>query len=68
MLIIDKLILDFLTKYLFILKAASYGWRVKYIGGDNYKFYKSHRHSLCKSKKSFLSCNDFLSQFRYDFF
>jgi hypothetical protein len=30
----------FLTKYFFVLKAASEGWSVSYKGGDQFKFSK----------------------------
>lgn len=33
-------ILSFLSKYFFILKAASEGWRICYIGGNQFEFYK----------------------------
>jgi hypothetical protein len=33
-----NLLLNFLTKYLFILNAASDGWRVCYIGGNKFEF------------------------------
>lgn len=59
MLRINKLIFDFLTKYLFILKAASDGWRIRYIGGNTYEFYKSKKHTV--------SCTDFLSKYRPEF-
>jgi hypothetical protein len=59
MIFISKIILKFLTKYFFILKAASNGWRVKYIGGNKYEFYKS--------KKHIMSCSYFLSQYKPDF-
>lgn len=59
MVFISKLILKFLTKYFFILKAASNGWRVKYIGGNKYEFYKS--------KKNTISCTNFLSLYKPDF-
>lgn len=55
MLFINKLIFDFLTKYLFILKAASDGWRIRYIGGNTYEFYKSKKHTI--------SCSDFLEAY-----
>jgi len=32
-------LLNFLIKYFFILQAASRGWRVCYIGGDQFEFY-----------------------------
>lgn len=36
-----NLLLNFLIKYLFILQAASDGWRVCYIGGNRFEFYNS---------------------------
>lgn len=42
-----NLLLNFLTKYLFILNAASDGWRVCYIGGDKFEFHnKLQSHSI----------------------
>lgn len=35
---IKDIIISFLTKYFFILKAASDGWRIQYIGGNRYEF------------------------------
>jgi hypothetical protein len=35
-----NLLLNFLMKYFFILQAASCGWRVCYIGGNQFEFYK----------------------------
>ena len=32
-------ILKFLYKYLFIYKAVSNGWIVRYVGGNKYEFY-----------------------------
>lgn len=35
---VAKLILSFLYKYFFILKAASDGWKIRYVGGDQFQF------------------------------
>lgn len=35
------IILSFLNKFFFILKAASEGWRVAYVGGNQFKFYNT---------------------------
>lgn len=35
---IRNIILTFLYKYFFILKAASDGWCITYIGGNQFKF------------------------------
>jgi len=47
-------ILKFILKILFILKAASDGWIVTYIGGDKYEF-------SGKSKK--LNINNFIKKY-----
>jgi len=55
MLLFDlKYIVRFLYKYLFILKAASDGWRVKYIGGDNFKFYNKHNGGKVDTVEEFI--------------
>ena len=35
---VNKIIVDFLEKFFFILNAAAKGWNVKYIGGNKFKF------------------------------
>lgn len=35
-----NILINFLTKYLFILNAASDGWSICYIGGNRFEFYK----------------------------
>jgi hypothetical protein len=35
---IKNIILTFLYKYFFILKAASDGWCISYVGGNRFKF------------------------------
>lgn len=49
----DKIIIDFLYKYLCILKAVSEGWVVSYIGGNKFIF---------KSKKR-VNINDILRKY-----
>jgi hypothetical protein len=39
----QSIILDFIYKLFFILKAASDGYIVKYIGGNKYDFIKYHK-------------------------
>lgn len=34
-------VVSFLYKYFFILKAAAEGWRITYIGGNQFQFYKT---------------------------
>lgn len=43
---IPDLLLKFLKKYFFILKAAADGWRIRYIGGNQFEFYSSVNNSL----------------------
>lgn len=42
----NDMILSFLNKFFFILKAASEGWRIAYIGGNKFKFYNSISKSI----------------------
>lgn len=35
----ETLLLNFLCKYLFIFRAASDGWTISYIGGNQFEFY-----------------------------
>lgn len=37
--IYNKLLIKFLIKYLFIMSAASHGWRICYIGGNRFEFH-----------------------------
>lgn len=43
---LKRILYNFLYKYLFILKAASDGYIVKYIGGNQYEFKKCRKESL----------------------
>lgn len=36
--LLKELLLLFLRKYFFILKAAADGWRIRYIGGNQFQF------------------------------
>ena len=36
--LLSDVVLNFLNKYWFILKAAADGWRVTYIGGNRFEF------------------------------
>ncbi len=47
-------IIRFLYKYMFILKAASDGWRIKYIGGDSFKFYNKRTYNTVQSIEDFV--------------
>lgn len=47
-------IIRFLYKYMFILKAASDGWRIKYIGGDSFKFYNKRTRDTVQSIEDFI--------------
>jgi hypothetical protein len=53
-------LLAFLHKYFFILKAASEGWRIAYIGGNAFQFYNN----LYKQGKAMVRCKEFID--RYD--
>lgn len=57
-----QLLLRFLEKYLFILKAASDGWRVSYKGGNKFTFYK------LLANNDLWNSNEFLSKYKYDFY
>lgn len=39
---ISELVVSFLHKFFFILKAAAEGWRIIYIGGNQFEFYKAN--------------------------
>jgi hypothetical protein len=54
----DNIIVNFLSKYLFILKAAADGWRVIYTGGNKFEFYKNNY-----SKQDDIPPNDFVKRY-----
>lgn len=37
----NDILVSFLNKFFFILKAASEGWRIAYLGGNKFKFYST---------------------------
>ena len=39
--LVRNLVVKFLYKYFFILKAAAEGWRVGYCGGNHFAFYQN---------------------------
>jgi hypothetical protein len=49
----EKVLLTFLNKYFFILKAASEGWRVTYNGGNEFEFIQAIR-NVNYEKEEFL--------------
>jgi hypothetical protein len=48
----------YIIKYMFILKAAADGWRVKYMGENKFEFFKSKG----KTQK-LMSCNEFVLEY-----
>jgi hypothetical protein len=53
-----NLLLNFLTKYLFILNAASDGWRVCYIGADKFEFHNKLQSSYITNKLNNINNNN----------
>lgn len=51
-------ILKFICKFFFILKAASEGWIVNYIGGDKFEFYKNKNKKLVNN-----TLNEFIKNY-----
>jgi len=41
-----KIILNFIYKFFCILKAASDGWIVRYIGGNQFEFISNKKHNI----------------------
>jgi hypothetical protein len=60
MLYLQKLIITFLEKYFFILKAASDGWRIVYVGGNQFKFINTR---TLKNKNTRLYTNCFIDRY-----
>lgn len=52
---LTKVILSFLAKYFFVLKAASDGWRISYLGGDKFEFCKRKTKGLTHNSYAFLN-------------
>lgn len=44
------LLFNFIKKYIFILKAAADGWRIRYIGGNQFEFYSSDHYTIASKK------------------
>jgi hypothetical protein len=42
-------------KYLFIMNAASDGWRICYVGGNKFEFYNSSDNNLCSTNEMFVN-------------
>ena len=57
----NNLIIKFLEKYFFILKAASDGWRITYNGGNKFCFHKSIEEI---SAKELLSKENFIQRYK----
>jgi hypothetical protein len=53
-------VLKFIYKLFFILKAASDGWIVKYIGGDSFEFYKYHNRN---NILNIMNIDDFIKKY-----
>lgn len=62
---IHHVLLKFLKKYLFILKAAADGWRVRYIGGNQFEFYSITHYTI--ANKKFPDIKTFLKKYEYPF-
>ena len=58
---LNKITLCFLTKYLFVLHAASDGWRVCYIGGNRFEFHNSF---VNEYESNYLESNDFIKKYK----
>ena len=58
--ILNNIIKKFLLTYFFILRATSKGWSVRYIGGNQFTFSKSKKHT----KKE--SVENFINKFQYE--
>lgn len=52
--LLNNIIKKFLLRYFFILRSASRGWSVRYIGDNQFTFYKSKRDAKKKSTKNFI--------------
>lgn len=59
--LLNNIIKKFLLRFFFILNAASNGWGIRYVGGDEFIFYKS-KNKITELK----SINNFINNFRYN--
>lgn len=55
------ILINFLIKYLFIMRAASDGWRISYIGGNRFEFHNTIYNENCD-----LNTDEFLKEYLYD--
>ena len=61
--LLNNTIKKFLLRFFFIINAASNGWGIRYVGGDEFVFYKS------KNKlKSINSINNFIEFILFSLF
>jgi hypothetical protein len=51
----SNVLLNFVCKFYFILKAAADGWNVLYVGGNDFKFYKKLGKKPPPSTPSFIA-------------
>jgi hypothetical protein len=56
---LSELLSNFIDKFLFLLKAASDGWIVKYLGGNYYEIYKPNN-----TTKKKLSTEQFIEKYK----
>lgn len=61
---VQHLLISFLRKFFFILKAASDGWCVRYIGGNKFQFRYSH-YDILKKLKFTPSTEQFINTYVY---
>ena len=59
---LSELLSNFLDKFLFLLKAASDGWIVKYLGGNYYEIYKPN--TPINTRKKQLSTEKFIEKYK----
>ena len=57
---LSELLSNFLDKFLFLLKAASDGWIVRYLGGNYYEIYKPNK----LSSEQPLSTEQFIEKYK----
>jgi hypothetical protein len=62
-----KLLINFLIKYLFIMSAASDGWRICYIGGNRFEFYNILENDVIKNDEQFILKHNNNNLYNIDF-
>jgi hypothetical protein len=65
--ICNKFVINFLIKYLFIMSAASEGWRICYIGGNQFEFYNMLENDVIKKDEPFLIKHNNINLHNIDF-